>query len=87
MQVSGHLNNIRLDPVSYTHLDVYKRQVESNVLDVSRVSEAVLASGSFDDDLYAMCIGLNSPCLLYTSGDKNRIIIPDITTTEMKCGR
>ena len=53
--------------------------VESNVLDVSRVSEAVLASGSFDDDLYAMCIGLNSPALFY---DKETVEAAGVTIPE-----
>lgn len=53
--------------------------VESGALDVSRVSEAVLASGSFEDELYAMCIGLNSPALFY---DKETVKKAGVTIPE-----
>lgn len=56
--------------------------VESGSLDVSRVSEAVLASGSFEDELYAMCIGLNSPALFYDKEtvEKAGVTIPEQMT-------
>lgn len=56
--------------------------VESGALDVSRVSEAVLASGSFEDELYAMCIGLNSPALFYDKEtvEKAGVTIPEQMT-------
>jgi multiple sugar transport system substrate-binding protein len=50
--------------------------VEDGTLDVSRVSDAVLESGSFDGDLYALCIGLNSPALFY---DKETVEAAGVT--------
>ncbi len=53
--------------------------IESGVIDTSRISGAVLASGSFNEDLYAMCIGLNTPVLLY---DKETIQAAGVTIPE-----
>ena len=39
--------------------------VENGTIDTSRISTAVLESGSMDGKLYALCLGLNSPCLFY----------------------
>ncbi len=39
--------------------------VENGTIDVSRISSAVLESGSMEGKLYALCLGLNSPCLFY----------------------
>ena len=47
--------------VSYTHLDVYKRQVDSGVCVVAKKSGTVLRSTSTDISIK------NDDCLLYTS--------------------
>lgn len=39
--------------------------IESGALDVSKVSEGILKSGSSGDGVYAICAGINSPALLY----------------------
>lgn len=39
--------------------------VESGVLDISKVNEGITASGSIGDGLYAICLGVNAPALLY----------------------
>lgn len=56
--------------------------VESGIISTDKISEAVLSSGSFDGNLYAMCAGLNSPCLLYDveTIEKAGITIPDQMT-------
>lgn len=42
-----------------------KPYVESGVLDISKVNEGITASGSIGDGLYAICLGVNAPALLY----------------------
>ena len=39
--------------------------VESGALDVSGLSDSILASGKVGDGLYALCAGVNAPAMLY----------------------
>ena len=39
--------------------------VEDGTLDVSNVSQSILAAGSIDGKLYAICAGMNAPSLFY----------------------
>ena len=39
--------------------------VESGVMDISKMSEGITASGCVGDGLYAICLGVNAPALLY----------------------
>ncbi len=43
-------------------LDSY---IESGVLDLTNVPDSAIAGGYVDDQLYAVCSGINAPCLLY----------------------
>ena len=54
------------EPVSYTHLDVYKRQTDDIYTTVEKMREAGVA---FLDtpDTYFDVIDQRIPCLLYTS--------------------
>ncbi len=58
--------------------------VESGALDVSGISENILASGKVGDGLYALCAGVNAPALLYnkTLTDSMGIEVPDNITWE-----
>ena len=58
--------------------------VESGALDVSGLSENILASGKVGDGLYALCAGVNAPALLYnkTLTDSMGIEVPDNITWE-----
>ena len=58
--------------------------VESGALDVSGISENILASGKVGDGLYALCAGVNAPALLYnkTLTDEMGITVPDNITWE-----
>ena len=49
-------NNLLLDLGPY---------VESGLLDVSSIDDAILESGSVDGKLYAICCGLNVPAMIY----------------------
>ncbi|MBS5062225.1 MAG: extracellular solute-binding protein [Hungatella hathewayi] len=66
-------NNLLVDLTPY---------VESGVLDVSNVDEGILNSGKVGDGLYAICLGINAPALLYnkTLLDENGITIKDNMT-------
>ena len=56
--------------------------VESGALDVSGISDNILASGKVGDGLYALCAGVNAPALLYnkTLTDSMDITVPDNIT-------
>ena len=68
-------NNLLLDMKPYT---------ENGVLDVSDVNENILNSGAVDGKLYAICLGVNAPSLLYnkTLLDGAGITVKDNMTTE-----
>ncbi len=42
-----------------------KPYVENGTLDISKVNEGITTSGSIGDGLYAICLGVNAPALLY----------------------
>ena len=56
--------------------------IESGALDVSGISDNILASGKVGDGLYALCAGVNAPALLYnkTLTDSMDITVPDNIT-------
>lgn len=58
--------------------------VESGALDLSNVSENILAATTIDGKLYGVCAGMNSPSLIYnkTLLDENGITIEDNMSTE-----
>ncbi len=61
--------------------------VESGALDVSGLSDSILASGKVGDGLYALCAGVNAPALVYnkTLTDSLNITVPDnMTWTEFE---
>ena len=61
--------------------------VESGALDVSGLSDSILASGKVGDGLYALCAGVNAPALVYnkTLTDSLNITVPDnMTWTELE---
>ena len=58
----------RPEPVSYTHLDVYKRQQLQDAKDqVAATKQALLDSGVSQEDVAAGGKTLSNACLLYTS--------------------
>ena len=58
--------------------------VENGILDVSTIDESVLAAGSMDGKLYAICSGLNVPALIYnkTLTDELGIEVDDSLTMD-----
>lgn len=56
--------------------------VDSGMLDLSGVDESILASGSKDGGLYGLCIGVNSPALIYnkTLLEENGLEVKDNMT-------
>ncbi len=58
--------------------------VDNGTLDVSNVSESILDSGRVGDGLYAICIGVNAPAMLYnkTLLDENGITVKDNMTLD-----
>lgn len=68
-------NNLLLDLTPY---------VEDGTLDISNVSEGITESGSIDGKLYAICMGVNAPALLYnkTLLDANGITVKDNMTMD-----
>lgn len=58
--------------------------VDAGVLDVSNVDKGILQAGSKDGGLYALCIGVNAPALMYnkTLLDENNIQIKDNMTMD-----
>ncbi|MDD3335190.1 MAG: extracellular solute-binding protein [Eubacteriales bacterium] len=58
--------------------------IEDGTLDVSGVDQSVLDSGKVGDGLYALCIGINAPSLIYnkTLLDANGIAIKDNMSME-----
>lgn len=67
-------------------VDLYP-YIESGALDVSNVSENVLATGVVDGKLYGICAGINAPALIYnkTLLDSNGIEIKDNMTIDEFC--
>lgn len=62
-----------------------QQYVDDGTLDVSGISDSILESGKEKDGLYAVCIGVNAPALLYnkTLLDANGITVKDnMTLTE-----
>lgn len=57
---------------------------EAGILDLSHVDAGVLEAGSKDGGLYALCIGVNAPALMYnkTLLDENDITIKDNMTMD-----
>ncbi|MCC8044989.1 MAG: extracellular solute-binding protein [Clostridiales bacterium] len=79
--------------MDYTYVDQYADNgllidltpyVESGVLDVSNISEDILAAGTVDGQLVAICNGVNAPSLLYnkTITDELGIEINDNMTLD-----
>ena len=68
-------NNLLVDLTPY---------IESGVLDTSNVDEGILNSGKVGDGIYAICIGINSPALLYnkTLLDEAGITVKDNMTKD-----
>ena len=57
-----------LTPVSYTHLDVYKRQPPYNVGDIVYLDDRPHQITELrDDTVQLLPTGMSYPCLLYTS--------------------
>lgn len=58
--------------------------IEDGTLDVSNVSQGIMDSGSMDGKVYAICLGENSPALLYnkTLLDANGITVKDNMTLD-----
>ena len=58
--------------------------VESGALDISKISDDILATGKIGDGLYALCAGVNAPAMIYnkTLTDSLGIEIPDNMTME-----
>lgn len=58
--------------------------IESGDLDVSKIDEGILNSGSINDGVYAIAAGVNAPALLYnkTLLDENDIEVKDNMTME-----
>ena len=58
--------------------------VESGDLDLSNVSESILAATTIDGKLYGVCAGMNSPCIIYnkTLLDANNIEVPNYMSIE-----
>lgn len=58
--------------------------IESGVIDTSSVGPNIIQSGSIDEGVYALCIGINAPSLLYnkTLLDENGITIKDNMTMD-----
>ena len=55
----GRIGSDYAETVSYTHLDVYKRQVMSNDTEAAQYQDELVVAVGEADELY--------PCLLYTS--------------------
>lgn len=60
--------------MDYMYLDQYARSgllldlnpyIEDGLLDISKISENTMASGTIDGGVYAICAGINSPALIY----------------------
>ncbi|QTQ14010.1 carbohydrate ABC transporter substrate-binding protein [Treponema parvum] len=61
-----------------------KPYINDKVLDVSNINKGILASGSVDGKVYAICNGVNAPSLFYnkTLLDANGITVKDNMTME-----
>ncbi len=68
-------NNLLVDLTPY---------MENGTLDMSKVNEGIVGSGSKDGGVYAVCLGVNAPALLYnkTLLDANGITIKDNMTMD-----
>lgn len=58
--------------------------IDNKTLDLSNVESGIVQSGSVDNGIYAVCIGVNAPALLYnkTLLDENGIAIKDNMTMD-----
>ena len=58
--------------------------VESGALDLTNVSPSILSGTTIDGNLYGICAGMNSPCIIYnkTLMDENDIEINDYMSLE-----
>lgn len=61
-----------------------KPYIDSGVLDVSGIDAGILESGSIDGGIYALCLGVNAPALMYnkTLLDANGITVKDNMTMD-----
>ncbi|MDD3429934.1 MAG: ABC transporter substrate-binding protein [Oscillospiraceae bacterium] len=61
-----------------------KPYIDSGVLDVSGIDPGILEAGSVDGGVYAVCIGVNAPALLYnkTFMDENGFTVKDNMTMD-----
>ena len=68
-------NNLLVDLTPY---------MENGTLDMSKVNEGIVGSGSKDGGVYAVCLGVNAPALLYnkTLLDANGITVKDNMTLD-----
>lgn len=68
-------NNLLVDLTPY---------MENGTLDMSKVNEGIVGSGSKDGGVYAVCLGVNAPALLYnkTLLDANGITVKDNMTMD-----
>lgn len=67
-------------------VDLYP-YVESGALDLSKIPQAVIDTGTFDGKLYGICAGVNAPALIYnkTLLDANGITVKDNMTIDEFC--
>ena len=58
--------------------------IDSGVLNVSDIDDGILKSGSVNDEVYAICLGVNAPALLYnkTLLDEHGITVKDNMTMD-----
>lgn len=79
--------------MDYMYIDQYvkngllvdlKPYIEDGSLDVSSISDNIMASGTIDDGVYAICAGINSPAMMYnkTILDENGITVKDNMTID-----
>ena len=59
-------------------------QIEAGNLNVDNVSESILATGSFDNNLYALCLGVNAVGMLYNTNlaEQAGVTVPERYTYE-----
>lgn len=81
MMLQGAYYQEYVDSGLLTDLTPY---IESGALDVSNISDSVLATTSIDDTLYGVCAGINSICCIYNKSllDANGIEVKDGMTND-----